>query len=158
METRGFTIIELLVVLAVLAILASVAMPLAELNATRSKEEQLRRALWEVRDAIDAYKRAVEEGRISPRPTPSGYPPDLQALVAGAAGVSDGADRARTEYFLRRIPRDPFHPDANAPAASTWALRSYASPPDRPMPGDDVFDIASTSIRIGLNGRAYRDW
>lgn len=155
---RGFTIIELMVVLAVLGILASVAMPLAELSATRKKEEELRRSLWEIRDAIDAYKRAVEAGKIVPRPTPSGYPPTLEALAEGASGTSDGSLRASTLYFLRRVPRDPFHPDTSVPPADTWALRSYASAPDRPMPGDDVYDIASRSDRIGLDGRPYREW
>lgn len=158
MRSRGFSIIELLVVLVVLGILAGVAMPLAELNSTRRKEEELRRAVWEVRDAIDAYKRAVEAGKVSPRPTPSGYPPTLEALAEGAPGTSDGQARAGNVYFLRRVPRDPFHPDPTVPAAATWALRSYASSPDRPIAGDDVFDVASKSEKIGLNGLPYRQW
>lgn len=158
MKVRGFSIIELLVVLAVLGILAGVAMPLAELNATRRKEEELRRSLWEIRDAIDAYKRAVEAGKVSPRPTPSGYPPTLEALADGAPGSGDGQSRAGAVYFLRRVPRDPFHPDPMLAAAATWALRSYASSPDRPQAGDDVFDVASRSDKVGLNGRPYREW
>ncbi len=61
-------------------------------------------------------------------------------------------------YFLRRVPRDPFFPDGSAQAEETWGLRSYASPPDDPQPGDDVFDVYSLAAGKGLNEVAYRDW
>ena len=86
----------------------------------------------------------------------TGYPPDLYALVDG---VEDARDPGRSMiYFLRRVPRDPYFPDPSAPAEETWGLRSYASPPDAPRPGDDVFDVYSLSSRVGLNGVPYRDW
>jgi general secretion pathway protein G len=154
---RGFTIIELVACLAILAVLSTLALPLAELAVKRQKETELRRALWELRDAIDAYKRAGDEGRIARDPSRSGYPPDLLTLVQG---VSDAKtpQSGRVVYFLRRIPRDPFFEDASVPAHLTWGLRSYASPPDAPRPGEDVFDVYSMSAGVGVNGLPYGKW
>lgn len=150
----GYTLIELLVVLAVLGLLASMAVPLAEMTAQREKERELKRALWEIRDAIDAYKRATDEGRIARSPAESGYPPSLQVLVTG---VPDAKAQGRALVFLRRIPRDPFA-DARVPADKTWRLRSHASEWDRPMPGADVYDVLSSSEGNGLNGIPLRQW
>jgi general secretion pathway protein G len=152
----GFTLIELLITVAIIATLASIAMPLAELSVQRSKEQDLRRALRDIRDALDAYKRAADEGRIARAADQSGYPPSLAALVEGAPDAKSPS--GATIYFLRRIPRDPFHPEIATSAERTWGLRSYASPPDRPAAGRDVFDVYSLSEKKGLNGLAYREW
>lgn len=152
----GFTLIELLVVMAILGILAAAIMPLGEALVTAAKERELRRALWEIRAAIDDYKRHVERGAISAGITDSGYPPSLQALVAGVADARvTGAPRQL--YFLRQIPRDPFA-DPGLPAEQTWRLRSYASPPDKPSAGADVFDVRSASDALALDGSAYASW
>lgn len=156
MRFRGFTLIELLITVAIIATLASIAAPLYQVAAQRSKEEDLRRALRQIRDAIDAYKQASDEGHIARPVFQSGYPPSLDVLTQGVRDVKSptGAEI----YFLRRIPRDPFSSDADLPAARTWALRSYESPPDQPAPGEDVFDVHSQSKRLGLNGVPYNAW
>lgn len=153
---RGFTLIELLMTLAIISILAAAAFPLSEMSARRMKERELREALWQIRAAIDAYKQATDDGRIPRISNQSGYPPDLRTLVEGVANAKDpGGGKI---YFLRRVPRDPFADDPSVPADRTWGKRSYASPPDEPREGADVFDVFSTSDKAGLNGVAYREW
>jgi general secretion pathway protein G len=152
----GFTLIELVITVAIIAILASVAMPLNELVVQRSKEQDLRRALRDIREAIDAYKQASDEGRIAKRVDASGYPRTLEDLVAGVEDQK--SPKKERIYFLRRLPRDPFTDDASLAAAATWAKRSYASPPDDPKEGEDVFDVYSPTPGVGINGRPYREW
>ena len=152
----GFTLIELVVTVALLAIIAAGLLPLTQVAAQRNKEQQLREALREIRTALDAYKQATTENRIPKKVDESGYPPALEVLAAGVRDAKTPEDRII--YFLRRIPRDPFFPDASVPPEKTWGLRSYASSPDDPRPGDDVFDVYSLSRQTGLNGVPYKDW
>jgi general secretion pathway protein G len=153
---QGFTLIEVLITAAIVATLASIALPLSELAAQRSKETELRRALQQIRDALDAYKRASDEGRILRSTDQSGYPPTLAALVDGVADVRSPSHAQI--YFLRRIPRDPLYADTTTPAERTWGLRSYESPATDPKPGKDIFDVYSLSARTGLNGIPYKEW
>ena len=155
-RARGFTLVELLVTLAILSVLAAAAFPLVEMSSRRVKERELREALWEIRGALDAYKQASDDGRVLRSSEQSGYPPNLQVLVEGVVDKKDPA--ARKIYFLRRIPRDPFSDGAGVNAEQTWAKRSYESPHDAPREGRDVFDVASTSAKTGLNGVPYREW
>lgn len=155
-SNAGFTLIELVVTVAIVALLATLALPLNELVVQRSKEQDLRRALRDVRDGIDAHKQAWDEGRLTKKVGESGYPKKLEDLVVG---VEDQRHPKKEKiYFLRRIPRDPFSSDANATAAETWGKRSYASPPDEPKEGDDVYDIYTRAPGKGLNGRPYKEW
>jgi general secretion pathway protein G len=157
MRNRGFTIIELVVTVGIIALLASAVVPSAQLVYQRQREIELRASLRTIRAALDAYKLASDTGRIKKALGKSGYPPDLQSLVDGVEDASSPKEGVKI-YFLRRLPRDPFWPDAAAPAADTWGLRSYASPPEDPQPGDDVYDVYSRSTRTGLNGVPYHDW
>jgi len=153
---QGFTLIELVITVAIVALLASVALPVSELAVQRTKEQELRRTLRQVREAIDAYKQASDEGRIKKSVGDSGYPKKLEEL---AEGVEDQKSPKKDKiYFLRRIPRDPFNADPTLSAAGTWGKRSYASPPDDPKEGDDVFDVFSIAQGKGINGQPYRDW
>ena len=154
---RGFTIIELVITVGIVSLLATAVVPSAQLVYQRERERELRASLRTIRDAIDAYKRASDAGRIRKQLDKTGYPPSLQSLVDGIDDASNPKEGAKI-YFLRRLPRDPFWPDATTPAAETWGLRSYASPPDDPQPGDDVYDVHSRSSRTGLDGVPYHDW
>lgn len=152
----GFSLIELMVVVAILSILATIGLPLAELAQKRTKEEELRQSLREIRSALDAYKKSVDQGRIVRIVGASGYPPNLDVLVNGITDAqSPQGDKI---YFLRRLPRDPFAPDDRQPPALTWGMRSYESPADDPRPGKDVFDVFSKSEEVGLNGHPYNKW
>jgi general secretion pathway protein G len=140
---------------AIVAVLASVALPLNELIQQRAKESELRRALRDVRAAIDAYKDASDDGRVLKRAGESGYPKRLADLVEG---VEDQKDPKKSRiYFLRRLPRDPFAADAERPE-ETWGKRSYQSPPAEPREGEDVFDVFSLAEGKGINGVPYRQW
>ncbi|MEZ5500661.1 MAG: type II secretion system protein [Steroidobacteraceae bacterium] len=155
-EARGFTLIELIITVAIIGLLASAAFPLAQMVSQRIKEQQLRVALRDIRNAIDAYKLAVEQGHVTRAVDASGYPPSLDVLVEGTEDLLD--PNLRPMYFLRRMPRNPFFPDASADAADTWGLRSYESPPQDPAPGDDVYDVYALSGRTALDGSHYSDW
>ena len=153
---KGFTLIELLVTLAILALLGTLVLPVAEVTVQRRDEQELRRALREIRHGLDAFKKAGDEGRVSKAADASGYPERLELLVEGVPDLRS-PKQARI-FFLRRLPRDPFNRDAELPDAATWGKRSYASDADEPKEGDDVYDVYSTSERVGLNGIPYNKW
>ena len=138
----------------IIIILASAVMPLAKVTATRQREAELRRALREMRTAIDKYKDAADLGQISPleiKVGSEGYPPVLETLVEGVAAANDATGRKLK--FLRRIPIDPMT------HSTEWGLRSYQDEPDATRwGGQNVFDVYTTFEGTALDGTKYRDW
>ena len=150
----GYTFIELLVVSAIILILASAIMPLARVTAQRQRELELRRALREIRTAIDKYKDAADLGQISAldiKPESEGYPADLETLVDGVAVPNDATGRKLK--FLRRVPVDPLT------HTEEWGKRSYQDPPNSSRwGGQNVFDVYTRIDGTALDGTKYRDW
>ena len=151
---RGYTFIELLIVTMVLLILASAVMPLAQVTSQRQREAEVRRALREMRTAIDAFKNAVDLGLIATtelEPGSEGYPPSLEILVEGIGAANDASGRKLR--FLRRIPIDP------TTASTDWGLRSYQDSPTSTSWGkENVFDVYTKSGGTALDGTKYTDW
>ena len=152
---RGFTLIEVVVTLALIGLLAGMAAPLTETVVRRGKEQELRTALYQIRDAIDAYKRAFDAGYIEKSLNSSGYPPNLKVLVEGVRDVRSA--KGAKFYFLRRVPHDPLAP-AKRDDEGGWGVRAYDSTAQNPRDGEDVFDVYSHARGKGLNGIAYREW
>lgn len=155
---RGLTLVELLVTLVILSILATAALPYAEVAVRRDKELELRRALRDMRSAIDAFHDDWTGGKISRTATAGsddGYPKTLQVLVDGA---DTGDAKASRRRYLRRVPRDPFA-EAAKPPAEQWAVRGYQDASDSLVwGGRDVYDVRSASESVGLDGTRYKDW
>ena len=155
-RSNGFTLIELLVTLGIMGVLAMMATPMLQLAVQRDKERDLRFALTQIREALDAHKRAADQGRIAMKVGESGYPKNIEDLVKG---VPDQRSITKQNlYFLRRLPADPMASSADLKPTETWGLRSYASPFDVPAEGADVFDVYSKSAKVGLNGVPYGKW
>lgn len=148
-KSFGFSFIELMIVLSVLGIMATLFFPLAEGAITRQKEAALKQALADIRSALDDYRLAAQAGLFESN-TESGYPARLENLTKRQD--SSGA------LFLRTIPADPFYSGQPANAEDTWQLRAFQSPPDNPQPGQDIFDVLSTSDQSGSNGLPYSEW
>jgi general secretion pathway protein G len=156
MRARGFTLIELLVTLAILGLLSAMVIPTAQVVVQRRQEQELRDALHQIRDGIDAYKQAYDQGRITKSLASTGYPKTLDVLVEGVPDLQN--PKHAKIYFLRRVPRDPFNDDPSVSEAQSWGKRSYASEADQPKEGEDVYDVYSQSDKSGLNGVPYKKW
>jgi general secretion pathway protein G len=146
----GMTLIELVIVCALMMVLATAAIPLARMTIKRRKEDQLRYALREMRDAIDRYKDYADQGKITVPAGTEGYPPDLNTLVIGVKLAGQKDQKLR---FLRSIHKDPMTGSAD------WGLRSVQDDPDTTSwGGQDVFDVYSRSTGTAINGTRYSDW
>jgi general secretion pathway protein G len=153
-QAEGFTFIEIMVVSTIILILASAILPLAQVTATRQREMELRRALREIRTAIDKFKDAADTGQISTldlNADSMGYPPDLETLVIGVSAQNDQSGRKLK--FLRRVPVDPMT------HSTEWGMRSYQDEPDATRwGGQNVFDVYTTFDGTALDGTKYPDW
>ena len=144
---RGFTLVELIIAITIMSILAGAAIPVVRVRVRRDKERELRRDLWEMRDAIDRYKDAADRGAFQVKVGTDGYPPDLETLVNG---VDVQGKKVR---FLRRIPVDPMT------GKTEWGMRSNQDEPDSSSwGGQNVFDIYSQSQGTAIDGTKYADW
>ena len=145
---RGFTLAELVMVVALIAVLSAMALPVAKFTVKRRKEAELRLALRQVRTAIDEYKRLSDQGLIPVKIGGEGYPEDLEELVEGVEIVGQETKRR----FLRRIPVDPM-------TKEDWELRSYQDDlDDTSWGGENIYDIRTSSDGVALDGTNYADW
>ena len=143
----GLTLIELIITVAIVSILAGAAVPMAKFEVKRQKERELRRDLWEMRDAIDRYYDAAVKGAFQTKADSLNYPPDMDTLV-------DGVDvQTKHVRFLRKIPIDPMTGTAD------WDLKSNQDDADSDSwGGQNVFDIHSKSTGTALDGSKYNTW
>jgi general secretion pathway protein G len=130
-----------------MVILASAALPVARFAVRREKERELRNDLYQMRDAIDAYKDAADRGLFQVKLGTEGYPPDLDTLVQG---IEINGKKVR---FLRKIPVDPMTGN------NEWGVRSLSDDPEsESWGGDNVFDVYSKSQETAVDGTKYKDW
>jgi general secretion pathway protein G len=126
--SRGFTIIELLVVVSMIVILATMGMTQYRSSLIHAREATLKEDLFRLRDAIDQYY--ADKGQ---------YPATLDTLV------SDG--------YLRKVPEDPF-----TKSTSSWQTVPAEPDPNNPIAEAGVFDVKSGADATALDGTRYSEW
>ncbi len=125
---RGFTLLELMIVLSLIVLLASIGLMQYKSTVQRGREAVLAENLYRMRDAIDQFH--VDKGK---------YPADLSELVSAG--------------YLRSIPLDPM-----TNTAESWQLVPAEPDPSNPTADIGIYDIKSGSEAVGLDGRRYADW
>jgi general secretion pathway protein G len=145
---RGVTLLEMIIVISILLILMGAAVPVVRISVRRDKEVELRRDLWEMRDAIDRYHDAANKNLFQIKLGTDGYPADLDTLVNGVEIA--GGKKMR---FLRKVPVDPMTGNTD------WGLRSMQDDPKSDSwGGQSVFDVYTKSNATALNGTNYKEW
>ena len=126
----GFTLLELLIVVALIGILTAIAVPTFTKTPTKAKEAVLKEDLYTLRDVIDQY--FSDKGR---------YPATLETLVE--------------EGYLRKIPVDPF-----TESADTWQIEMAESGEEggEEDAAGGVYDVHSGSTATALDGTTYAEW
>ena len=148
----GFTIIELIIVIAIISTLAVVAIPMVETSVKREREIILKRSLRELRTAIDEYHDFVIKNKIQHDEETYGFPEELEILVKGIE-YRDSKNKAKIRKFLRRIPADPMT------GSIEWGLRSYQDKRNSThWGGESIWDIYSKTEKKSLNGTYYKEW
>jgi len=127
-DGRGWTLIELVVVISLISVLAGIAMANYRNAVLSAQEAVLKENLFRMRDAIDQYY--ADKGK---------YPTALETLV--------------TEGYLRRIPEDPF-----TRSAETWQAVPAEPDLTDPNAEPGVFDVKSGSDRVSMMGTPYNEW
>ncbi len=148
--SRGYSLTELVMVVACILILTAAIVPVTRLGVQREREMELREDLRAMRNAIDEYKRYSDQGLIPIDVDTEGYPKSLEVLVQGIDLVGQLKKKHR---FLRKIPVDPMTQKAE------WGLRSYQDEPDSTSWGrQNVYDVYSLSDGSALDKTKYKDW
>jgi general secretion pathway protein G len=125
---RGFTLIELMVVMAIISVLLAIALPIYQKSVIRAKESVLRNNLFTLRTMIDEY--SVDKQQA---------PQSLQDLV--------------TEGYLRQVPQDPMTGNDQS-----WKLTMEDSPIGGSTSAPGIFDVHSGSDKSSLEGTPYTEW
>ena len=149
-RVRGYSLVELVVVVTIILTLTAMIVPVARFNWTRMKEMELKEALRTMRTAIDEHKRLSDQGLIPVELDTEGYPKELEDLVKGIDLVGQVK---KTQKFLRKVPIDPMTGEAE------WGLRSLQDDFDSTSWGrQNVYDVYSLSEKTALDGTKYKDW
>jgi len=124
----GFTLIELMVVVALIGVLAGMGVVQYRNSVVATKEAVLREDLFRMRDAIDQYY--ADKAK---------YPASLETLVA--------------EGYLRQVPKDPI-----TSSTDTWQTVPSEPDPSNPEAEIDIFDVKSGAYTVLLDGTRYAEW